>query len=198
VPHDGASAGGLLGDLGRDRPIRATSGAVLTPGFGVSRERCECSPFSTCALHAGDARLRVPAADLGTGGSTERGRGRGDRYFYSYGDAMLIVCRALRFEVLSHDTQGRARRGRCSQSRHRGDAGVCRWPPRSGCDEKALRPHELRGLGAEIVLAKAYQLSLRPGAERSRLGGLVALHGVGRPRAHRQDGGFQVFSGRSV
>jgi queuine tRNA-ribosyltransferase len=59
---------------------------------------------------------------------------------------------------------------------------------------KGLTPAELAGLGAGIVLANAYHLHLRPGAEVvRRLGGLHAFMGWEGPIL-TDSGGFQVFS----
>ena len=52
---------------------------------------------------------------------------------------------------------------------------------------KALTPDQVRATGAEIVLANTYHLTLRPGeALVAKLGGLHALHALGRPDPHRQ------------
>jgi queuine tRNA-ribosyltransferase len=59
---------------------------------------------------------------------------------------------------------------------------------------KGLTPHELRELGVGIVLANAYHLHLRPGADVVRkLGGLHAFMGWDGPIL-TDSGGFQVFS----
>jgi queuine tRNA-ribosyltransferase len=59
---------------------------------------------------------------------------------------------------------------------------------------KGVAPQELRGLGAEILLANAYHLSLRPGAELiAELGGLSTFMGWDGPIL-TDSGGFQVFS----
>jgi queuine tRNA-ribosyltransferase len=59
---------------------------------------------------------------------------------------------------------------------------------------KAMLPAELRGLGAEIVLANAYHLHFRPGEERiAELGGLHRFSGWDGPIL-TDSGGFQVFS----
>jgi queuine tRNA-ribosyltransferase len=59
---------------------------------------------------------------------------------------------------------------------------------------KATTPRELRELGAEIVLANAYHLYLRPGAELvERLGGLRKFMGWDGPIL-TDSGGYQVFS----
>jgi len=59
---------------------------------------------------------------------------------------------------------------------------------------KTLAPHELEILGADLILANAYHLYLRPGAERiARLGGLHCFMGWEHPIL-TDSGGFQVFS----
>lgn len=72
---------------------------------------------------------------------------------------------------------------------------------------KTLTPHELKDMGAEIVLANTYHLHLRPGEEViEKMGGLAKFMGwtegngpasaeasVGKPTM-TDSGGFQVFS----
>ncbi len=59
---------------------------------------------------------------------------------------------------------------------------------------KSLTPGDLREAGAQIILANAYHLSLRPGHERiARLGGLHRFMGWDGPIL-TDSGGFQVFS----
>ena len=59
---------------------------------------------------------------------------------------------------------------------------------------KGLEPRDLRELGVEILLANAYHLHLRPGAEVVRdLGGLHAFMAWDGPIL-TDSGGFQVFS----
>ncbi len=59
---------------------------------------------------------------------------------------------------------------------------------------KALDPHELRGMHAQIILANAYHLHLRPGDELvQRLGGLHRFMAWNGPIL-TDSGGFQVFS----
>jgi queuine tRNA-ribosyltransferase len=63
---------------------------------------------------------------------------------------------------------------------------------------KAVSPEELEALGAEIVLANAYHLYLRPGHELiRRLGGLHGFMGWQRPIL-TDSGGYQVFSLASI
>src|SRR5690242_32598 len=59
---------------------------------------------------------------------------------------------------------------------------------------RALSPHDLRAVGAEIVLANTYHLHVRPGEDVIReLGGLHRFMGWDRPLL-TDSGGFQVFS----
>jgi queuine tRNA-ribosyltransferase len=59
---------------------------------------------------------------------------------------------------------------------------------------KAMLPSELRDLGARIVLANAYHLYFRPGAELiDEMGGVHAFSGWDGP-VLTDSGGFQVFS----
>jgi queuine tRNA-ribosyltransferase len=59
---------------------------------------------------------------------------------------------------------------------------------------KGLTPSDLEDLGVRMLLANAYHLHLRPGAERvRRLGGLHAFMGWDHPIL-TDSGGFQVFS----
>jgi len=59
---------------------------------------------------------------------------------------------------------------------------------------KALDPAELHVMGAQMILANAYHLHLRPGSELIReLGGLHAFMGWNAPIL-TDSGGFQVFS----
>ncbi len=59
---------------------------------------------------------------------------------------------------------------------------------------KTLSPEEVRGVGAELVLANTYHLYLRPGADQvARFGGLHGFMGWEGPIL-TDSGGFQVFS----
>jgi queuine tRNA-ribosyltransferase len=63
---------------------------------------------------------------------------------------------------------------------------------------KALHPGEVRDLGASIVLANAYHLHFRPGADLvEELGGLHVFSGWDGPIL-TDSGGFQVFSLRDT
>lgn len=59
---------------------------------------------------------------------------------------------------------------------------------------KAMTPHGLADVGAEIILGNAYHLYLRPGLETvRRMGGLQKFTGWNRPML-TDSGGYQVFS----
>ncbi len=59
---------------------------------------------------------------------------------------------------------------------------------------RTLSPHDLRAVGAEIVLANTYHLHVRPGEDVvAELGGLHRFMGWDRPLL-TDSGGFQVFS----
>jgi queuine tRNA-ribosyltransferase len=59
---------------------------------------------------------------------------------------------------------------------------------------KAISPHRLAELGAQIVLANTYHLALRPGSDAvAHLGGLHSFMGWNGPIL-TDSGGFQVFS----
>src|SRR5204863_6756310 len=98
-----------------------------------------------------------------------------------------------RFEVLERDAGSSARRGRIVTARGT-IATPAFMPVATAGAVRGVTPEELRRLGAEIVLANAYHLSLRPGAEVIRdLGGLSAFMGWNGP-VLTDSGGFQLFS----
>jgi len=90
-------------------------------------------------------------------------------------------------------TSGRARAG--TLALERGEARTpCFMPVGTQGTVKSLTPGDLLGAGAEIVLANAYHLYLRPGMDvLSRLGGLHPFMHWDRPIL-TDSGGFQVFS----
>jgi queuine tRNA-ribosyltransferase len=101
--------------------------------------------------------------------------------------------RSFRFELLARDERSQARRGRIHTAR--GPVETPAFMPVATVGAvKGVTPAELRALGAEIVLANAYHLSLRPGPDTIReLGGLSSFMGWGGP-VLTDSGGFQVFS----
>jgi queuine tRNA-ribosyltransferase len=101
--------------------------------------------------------------------------------------------RAFRFERLARDERSGARRGRIHTARGRVETPAF-MPVATVGAVKGVTPAELRDLGAEIVLANSYHLSLRPGADTIRdLGGLSSFMGWRGP-VLTDSGGFQVFS----
>src|SRR5919205_1522990 len=89
--------------------------------------------------------------------------------------------------------EGRARTGRFSTPH-----GVVETPAFMAVGTlatvKSLDPDDLRAMGAQMILANAYHLHLRPGDEVIReLGGLHRFMGWNGPIL-TDSGGFQVFS----
>ena len=101
--------------------------------------------------------------------------------------------RRFGFEIVACDPHSRARRGRITTARGTLETPAF-MPVATVGAVKGVGPGELRLLGAEILLANTYHLSLRPGAEIIRdLGGLSRFMGWGGP-VLTDSGGFQVFS----
>jgi queuine tRNA-ribosyltransferase len=99
----------------------------------------------------------------------------------------------FRFEVVARDGSSRARLGRMTTARGVVDTPAF-MPVATVGAVKGVTPDVLRELGAQIVLANAYHLSLRPGADVVReLGGLSRFMGWNGP-VLTDSGGFQVFS----
>lgn len=97
----------------------------------------------------------------------------------------------MKFEVFNKDS--RARRGRISLER-----GVINTPAfmpvGTNATVKALSPHELREIGAEIILSNTYHLYLRPGMDViENAGGLHKFMSWDGPIL-TDSGGFQVYS----
>ena len=90
-------------------------------------------------------------------------------------------------------TDGLTRLG--SFSTPHGDIAMpCFAPVGTQATVKTLSPEEVRGVGADLILANTYHLYLRPGADRiARFGGLHAFMGWDGPIL-TDSGGFQVFS----
>jgi queuine tRNA-ribosyltransferase len=97
----------------------------------------------------------------------------------------------FRFELLAAD--GAARRGRL-HTLHGTVETPAFMPVGTAATVKAMTPAMLRQTGTEMVLANAYHLMLRPGAERiARLGGLHRFMAWPGPIL-TDSGGFQVMS----
>jgi queuine tRNA-ribosyltransferase len=101
------------------------------------------------------------------------------------------------FAVSCRDAGGAARRGRL-RTAHGTVETPAFMPVGTLGAVKAMAPWEMAELGAEIVLANAYHLALRPGAEViARHGGLHAFSGWDRAIL-TDSGGFQIFSLQSL
>jgi queuine tRNA-ribosyltransferase len=99
----------------------------------------------------------------------------------------------LEFTLLGSDGGSRARVGRLTTP-HGAVSTPCFAPVGTQGTVKALDPRDLRELGVELVLANAYHLHLRPGAQVvASLGGLHRFMGWDGPIL-TDSGGFQVFS----
>ena len=98
---------------------------------------------------------------------------------------------ALSFELLGND--GEARRGRLTTA-HGTVETPAFMPVGTAATVKAMTAEAVARTGAQIVLANAYHLMLRPGAERiARLGGLHELMNWQGPIL-TDSGGFQAMS----
>ena len=98
-----------------------------------------------------------------------------------------------RFDFAIHHTEGAARTGAITMRR-----GLIRTPAfmpvGTAATVKAMKPGDVAGAGADIILGNTYHLMLRPGAERvARLGGLHGFMGWDRPIL-TDSGGYQVMS----
>ena len=97
----------------------------------------------------------------------------------------------LSFDVLQ--TDGSARLGRLTTAHGQVATPVFMSVGTAG-SVKGLTPDQLRATGAQMVLANAYHLMLRPGAETvARLGGLHTMMGWDGPIL-TDSGGYQIFS----
>ena len=98
-----------------------------------------------------------------------------------------------RFTFTIAATDGAARTGSIAMQR-----GTIRTPAfmpvGTAATVKAMKPADVEGAGADIILGNTYHLMLRPGAERvARLGGLHRFMGWDKPIL-TDSGGYQVMS----
>ena len=100
---------------------------------------------------------------------------------------------AIQFELIKQDTKTKARRGRLNTPHGTIETPVF-MPVGTAATVKAMKPQEVRDMGATIILSNTYHLYLRPGHEIVRQAG--GLHPfMNWDRAILTDsGGFQVFS----
>lgn len=100
---------------------------------------------------------------------------------------------AVTYELIKKDEKTKARRGRITTPRGTIETPVF-MPVGTAATVKAMRPEEVRELGAEIILSNTYHLYLRPGHHIVReAGGLHKFMNWDRPIL-TDSGGFQVFS----
>ncbi|MBI3301084.1 MAG: tRNA guanosine(34) transglycosylase Tgt [Deltaproteobacteria bacterium] len=99
----------------------------------------------------------------------------------------------FRFSVIQKDSYTQARLGYLTTT-HGSVATPAFMPVATQGTVKAATPRELHEIGAEIILANAYHLYLRPGVELiERAGGLHCFMGWNGPIL-TDSGGYQVFS----
>jgi queuine tRNA-ribosyltransferase len=101
------------------------------------------------------------------------------------------------FELLLEDPSSDARSGRLWTA-HGPVETPCFMPVGTYGAVKGVLPDELRAIGSQVVLANAYHLTHRPGAERVReVGGIHAFMRWPGP-VLTDSGGYQVFSLRGL
>ncbi|MDR1028182.1 MAG: tRNA guanosine(34) transglycosylase Tgt [Clostridiales Family XIII bacterium] len=100
---------------------------------------------------------------------------------------------AARFRLLGVDRDAKARRGRLTTP-HGTVETPAFMPVGTAAAVKAIKPEDVKGVGAEIILSNTYHLFLRPGHEIVRAaGGLRRFMNWDGPML-TDSGGFQVFS----
>lgn len=100
---------------------------------------------------------------------------------------------AVTYELIKTDTRTKARRGRVTTPHGTIETPVF-MPVGTEATVKAMRPEEIKEIGAEIILSNTYHLYLRPGHEIVKAaGGLHKFMNWDRPIL-TDSGGFQVFS----
>ena len=100
---------------------------------------------------------------------------------------------AVTYQLMKTDSRTRARRGRVITPHGVIETPVF-MPVGTAATVKAMRPEEVREMGAEIILSNTYHLYLRPGHEVVKAaGGLHRFMNWDRPIL-TDSGGFQVFS----
>lgn len=100
---------------------------------------------------------------------------------------------AVTFELLKTEEKAKARRGRLTTPHGIVETPVF-MPVGTAATVKALKPDDVKELGAQIILANTYHLYLRPGHETiAKAGGLHKYMNWDRPIL-TDSGGFQVFS----
>ena len=105
----------------------------------------------------------------------------------------MVMKDAVTFKLIKKDDVTRARRGRLATPHGAVETPVF-MPVGTAGTVKALKPDDVKALGADIILANTYHLYLRPGHEVVRkAGGLHSFMNWQGPIL-TDSGGFQVFS----
>ena len=100
---------------------------------------------------------------------------------------------AVTYELIKEDPRSRARRGRVTTPHGTIETPVF-MPVGTAATVKAMRPEEVKELGAEIILSNTYHLYLRPGHEIVREAGGLHKFMNWDGSILTDSGGFQVFS----
>ncbi|MDD2215733.1 MAG: tRNA guanosine(34) transglycosylase Tgt, partial [Eubacteriales bacterium] len=100
---------------------------------------------------------------------------------------------AITYELLKKDLKTKARRGKIYTPHGIIETPVF-MPVGTGGTVKAMRPEEVKELGAKIILSNTYHLYLRPGHEIVREGGGLHQFMNWDGAILTDSGGFQVFS----
>ncbi|MDO4870432.1 MAG: tRNA guanosine(34) transglycosylase Tgt [Bacillota bacterium] len=100
---------------------------------------------------------------------------------------------AVTFELLKTDNRTKARRGRLTTPHGEIETPIF-MPVGTAATVKAMKPEQVKALGAQIILGNTYHLYLRPGHDVVReAGGLHKFMNWDLPIL-TDSGGFQVFS----
>ena len=100
---------------------------------------------------------------------------------------------AVTYELIKRDERTRARRG-VLRTPHGDVQTPVFMPVGTQATVKAMRPEEVRDMGAEIILSNTYHLYLRPGCEIVREAGGLHKFMNWDGAILTDSGGFQVFS----
>ncbi len=100
---------------------------------------------------------------------------------------------SLTFELIKKSSRSKARRGRIT-TRHSVIETPVFMPVGTQATVKAMKPEEVRDMGADIILGNTYHLFLRPGHELIREAGGLHKFMNWSGSILTDSGGFQVFS----
>ena len=104
---------------------------------------------------------------------------------------------AVTYELIKKSSENRARRGKLTTPHGEIQTPVF-MPVGTAATVKALKPEDVKEIGASIILSNTYHLFLRPGHEIiKKAGGLHKFMNWDRPIL-TDSGGFQVFSLASI